>query len=98
MTWLGGMVGVPTALRSIESTMTIRVKEVAKISTAGASESTVISTSSCTPEVTCFGSGALGSIVRVTPGASAVAQPLTSRARTVTSSRIRIFLDMGFIP
>src|SRR5688572_11988735 len=41
ITWLGGDSCVPTALRTNESTTTIRVKDVTSTSSAGASESTV---------------------------------------------------------
>src|SRR5437764_3175421 len=44
MTWLGGMVCSPRALRVSDSTMTMRVKPVSMISSAGATDSSVIST------------------------------------------------------
>ena len=52
ITWLGGMVGVPMALRNIDRTITILVKDVAKMITEGANDKTVTSTKSCTPLTT----------------------------------------------
>ena len=46
-TWLGGICGVASAWRSRPSTTMIRVKLVTITSTAGATESTVTSSTSC---------------------------------------------------
>jgi hypothetical protein len=91
ITWVGGIWLVPMAFRTMESTMTMRVKEVARMRMDGASESTVISTRSCTPVLTCFGSPP-SSTERVTPGAShsePAEQAESARARRASRSRIK---------
>src|SRR5277367_2360588 len=54
MTWLGGTVCVPRALRVSESTMKIRVNPVVRTRTAGAIASTVITMMMSTADDGCF--------------------------------------------
>ena len=93
MTWFGGTEGVPMALRNIDKTITIRVKEVARIKTAGASDNTVIRTNNLTPEVTCCGSADCGSIVNETPGA--VEHPLIKKVKMRIKTRQKTNLIEG---
>ena len=97
-TWEGGAVGVPMALRSIESTTTMRVKEVISTKIDGAKERMVIRTRSCTPVLTCSGPPP-GSMLKVSPGADSsceLEQPVISSDPT----RIMIKADFAgdFIP
>ena len=48
ITWLGGAVCVPSAMRSSDSTMTMRVKTVVSSSSAGRKPSAVRNSSVCT--------------------------------------------------
>jgi hypothetical protein len=76
----------------MDSTMTIRVNEVARINTDGASESTVMSTSNCTPDVTCFGAGDCESTVKETPGAAA--HPLNNMPkRRIITTKTKVLLN-----
>jgi hypothetical protein len=68
-------------LRSSDRTMTIRVNEVARARIEGTRDSTVISTRSCTPELTCPGPPA-GSTLRVTRRLRISEQPVNANIRT----------------
>ena len=83
-TWFGGSAGTPIALRTSESTITMRVNEVIITRMAGANERNVSRISSCTPLVSVV--DAPSSDSGPTPAPGSVAVPSASTQPLATAS------------